>query len=148
MATKAYAKELTRVQLEEMGICNIYWDEDNQEWWIDRYWKKKAKSKEKTHQHLKITSSVCKHKYSPDVTYPIVGFSYLSASHVYPLARVIWAWFKGKVNAGMVIDHIDNNKFNCRLDNLQEVTPEINIRKRYIDNPGVKYFNQYTNREE
>lgn len=35
----------------------------------------------------------------------------------------------------MVIDHIDNNPFNNRVKNLQKLTPEENLRKRFEDNP-------------
>ena len=37
----------------------------------------------------------------------------------------------------MVIDHIDNNPYNNRVDNLQKLTPEENLRKRFIDNPNA-----------
>lgn len=43
--------------------------------------------------------------------------------------RAMWAWFYGSVPEGMVIDHINNNKSDNRIDNLQLFTPQQNILK-------------------
>lgn len=51
------------------------------------------------------------------------------------MARVLYAWFKGDIDDGMVVDHIDNNPFNNCLSNLQLLTQERNLEKRYKDNP-------------
>ena len=51
------------------------------------------------------------------------------------MGRVIYAWFIGYIEAGMVIDHIDNNPYNNRIENLQKLTPEENLEKRFVDNP-------------
>ena len=36
----------------------------------------------------------------------------------------------------MVVDHIDNDPFNNMPFNLQALTQEENLRKRYSDNPN------------
>ncbi len=37
----------------------------------------------------------------------------------------------------MEVDHIDNDPFNNKLENLQLLTPEENLKKRFIDNPDA-----------
>lgn len=131
-------RQLTKQMLQQMGIYNIYWDTDNNEWWIDRYWYRYGKSREKKHIKLAISLAVTKHKYSKiDKSYPIVAFGYNNKTYTYPLARVIYCWFKGDIPEGMVIDHIDNNPYNNSIDNLQLLTQEDNLRKRFVDNPNA-----------
>lgn len=127
---------LTKEMLKQNGIYEVYWDEDVNEWWIDRYWYKN-RSKEKTHRRIKITISIRKHKYTQDKSYPIVTFSNKNKVTCLPLARFLYAWFHGEVKEGEVVDHIDNNAFNNRLENLQVLTPEQNLAKRFIDNPNA-----------
>ena len=43
--------------------------------------------------------------------------------------RVVYAWYKKIIPAGMILDHLDNNKTNNHLDNLRLVTPSENIVK-------------------
>ena len=130
---RAMYKQLTKEMLKEWGIETISWDADNNEWWIDRYWYKN-KSKAKYHNRLKVSVAVCKHKYTQDKSYPIVTLSYKQQVICLPLSRIIYAWFKGEVPEGLVVDHIDNNPFNNRIDNLQLMTQAKNLEKRYIDN--------------
>lgn len=49
-----------------------------------------------------------------------------------PLHRAIWAWYKGEVPEGMVVDHIDNKHethYDNRIENLQLLTPTENLAK-------------------
>lgn len=43
--------------------------------------------------------------------------------------RVVWEHFGGKLNRGMVIDHIDENKSNNNITNLQSITQSANVIK-------------------
>lgn len=48
------------------------------------------------------------------------------------LSRAIWAWFKGEVPEGMVVDHVDNSHRHIqdyRLENLQCITQKANVNK-------------------
>lgn len=140
-----YCRGLTREQLKEMGITNIDWDRDTNEWWINRYWYYRKHSGKKVHQHLTISQATVKHKYGTDKTYPKIQLSYCNKQYAFPLSRVIYAWFVKDIPDGYVIDHIDNNPFNNEVDNLEMMTIEENLRKRYTDNNKV-CFNQYKNR--
>lgn len=44
--------------------------------------------------------------------------------------RIIWEAFNGRIPKGYDIDHIDGNHLNNRLDNLQLLTHNENIKKR------------------
>lgn len=58
--------------------------------------------------------------------------------------RIVYIWFNGIQHAGMVIDHINNNQLDNRLENLQEVTPEENLAKdrSYCRKEKVKFFDK------
>ena len=48
------------------------------------------------------------------------------------LSRAIWAWFKGEVPEGMVVDHVNNSHRHIqdyRLENLQCITQKANVNK-------------------
>lgn len=43
--------------------------------------------------------------------------------------RVVWEIFNGKIPEGMTVDHIDGNKLNNNIENLQLLSPMENARK-------------------
>lgn len=141
---REYGKALTKEMLQEWGIEEIYWDENINEWIIDRYWFKNN-SKAKVHKNLKIQNAVCKHKFTTDKSYPIITFSVSQHVITLPLARVIYAWFKGPIEEKAVIDHRNNDPYNNHPDNLQKLSVGENLAKRFIDNP-LSNRNQYTTR--
>ena len=141
---REYGKALTKEMLQEWGIEEIYWDENINEWIIDRYWFKNN-SKAKVHKNLKIQNAVCKHKFTTDKSYPIITFSVRQNVITLPLARVIYAWFKGPIEEKAVIDHRNNDPYNNHPDNLQKLSVGENLAKRFIDNP-LSNRNQYTTR--
>lgn len=51
--------------------------------------------------------------------------------------RAIYAWFFGEVPEGYVVDHIDNDKGNNSISNLQLLTPRENLQK---SRPKAKYI--------
>lgn len=127
--------KLTKKMLEDMGIVDIRLEEGDTDWYIERYWFKNSSKTIKTHTRIQITQAICKHKYTKCKSYPKINFYYKNKPYCYPLARVLYAWFKGDIKDGMVVDHIDNNPYNNSLDNLQLLTQEENLAKRYKDNP-------------
>lgn len=46
----------------------------------------------------------------------------------YLVHRVIWTHFNGAIPDGMVVDHIDRNRRNNRIENLRLLTIESNLR--------------------
>lgn len=46
-----------------------------------------------------------------------------------PVQRLVYAWYFDVVPEGMLVDHIDNNKLNNWLSNLQLLTPSENLCK-------------------
>lgn len=54
--------------------------------------------------------------------------------------QAVWVWFNGIVPDGFEIDHIDNNKLNNRIDNLQLLTPQQNYMKQAALIRGANNF--------
>ena len=142
MAKRNYCEELTREMLKEWGITQIDWCEREQQWWVNRYWYRYGRSKEKTNFRLKISKAIGKRKYTKSKEYYVVVFSLNNKAKTIPLARVLYAWFVEDIPAGYDVDHKNNDSLDNSLDNLQLLTREQNIAKRYIDNPNG-HRNQY-----
>ena len=64
----------------------------------------------------------------------------------YSVARFVYECFKGNIPNDKVVDHIDNNKNNNKIHNLQLLTNEENIRKSHCKK--VKSFNIETREEK
>lgn len=141
---REYCRGLTRQQLMDMGIYRIDWDKDSQQWWIDRYWYPNYRNKTKRHIRVKIHIVTAEHKYGKTKRYPKIQINYLGKGYAFPLSRVVYCWFINDIPDGYVIDHIDNDPFNNRLNNLQMLTIEENNRKRFED-LGVTCINQWYN---
>ena len=139
--------ELTREMLEEMGIKEVVWNDLTNEWNIWRVWYVNKSKKLTRYYRVTITEAKRTHRYVPTTIYPKVSFGYKNKNISIPLGRFIYAWFNGKVREGYEIDHKNNNKWDCTLDNLQELTPTENKRKRYLDNPNGCH-NQFDSMKE
>lgn len=147
--SRNYGKALTKEMLLEYGITKVeylpskgvYTFCEDTDWFIERYWRR-SNSKEFVTKRIKVTRAVCKHKYSSDKSYPIVTFTYNRQVICLPLARVVYAWYKGPIGEKEVIDHKDNNPYNNHWDNLQKLSVGENLAKRYLDNPNFAR-NQY-----
>ncbi|MBR2493790.1 MAG: HNH endonuclease [Paludibacteraceae bacterium] len=85
-----------------------------------------------------------KRKYVQDNYYPGLSFGYGGHNICLSLSKFLYAWFKGEVPEGYVVDHIDNNHFNNSISNLQLLTIKDNLAKRYTDN-NCPCFNQFHN---
>ena len=49
-----------------------------------------------------------------------------------PIHKLVWETFNGKIPEGLEIDHMDNNRKNNNIDNLQLVTRGENNRLRFV----------------
>ena len=77
---------------------------------------------------LKPTFGPAMRSYKKGSCYPLMRHFGNQACH-----RLVWETFVGPRQKGMEIDHINGNKFDWSLDNLQEVTPQENRRRaRYL----------------
>ena len=77
---------------------------------------------------LKPTFSPSSRSYKKGSCYPLMRHFGNQACH-----RLVWETFVGPRHKGMEIDHINGNKFDWSLGNLQEVTPQENRRRsRYL----------------
>jgi len=134
-----YCKGLTKEELQEVGIFDIKFYHDD--WHVFRYWYVNN-TQNKTIKEIAITKAVGKHKYRPNKVYPKVTFSTPNKKYNIPLSRLIYVWFKGDIPDGYVVDHIDNNSWNCMPSNLQILTVGENLAKRFEDNPDA-WTNQW-----
>lgn len=130
---KMYCKGLTKQELIDIGIIDVK-EEPNGSWSILRYWYKNN-SKAKELKTISITLARGKHKYRPDKYYQKITFCVKQRVYNISLSRLVYVWYKGDIPDGYVVDHIDNDSFNNKPDNLQILTIEENLTKRYTDNP-------------
>lgn len=135
-----YCKPLTKKELQDLGIMNVY--KKNGEWVVLRYWYQGSR-KEKDFVEIPISQARRKHVYRPDKYYPKVSFCAKQKHYSIALSRLLYVWFKGDITEpGMQVDHIDNDPYNNELDNLQLLTIKENLAKRYTDNPD-SWINQW-----
>ena len=79
------------------------------------------------------------------------GYKYFSLYAIntqksYSVSRFVYECFKGNIPDDKVVDHIDNNKINNKINNLQLLTNKENIRKSNCKK--VKSFNIETREEK
>jgi len=59
------------------------------------------------------------------------GYSHISINRkLYYLHNLIWIYFNGEIPENLEVDHIDNNRKNNTIENLQLLTHSDNLRKR------------------
>lgn len=139
-----YAEELTKKHLKEMGVIDVYWDEDQELWVIHRRWFRN-RSKTKMDDYF-FTGKVNNksHDQGKDKQYRVITWNYKGKVFSSSIARIVKAWVKGRVRAGYVVDHRNNDSLKDDWKNLREKTIKANNRKRFKDNK-CKCFNQYQN---
>ena len=126
-----YCKKLTKQELLDAGFTSVEYI-DNQ-WRVFRRWRKNN-SKEKIDTEIKVTLACGKHKYRPNKYYHKITYSFNRKAINIPLSRFIYVWFKGDIPDGYVVDHINNDSFDNRPENLQLLTVGDNLKKRFEDN--------------
>ena len=68
--------------------------------------------------------------------YPNIVFKVDSKTQNCYVHRFVYECFHGIIPDRMQVDHINNNKLDNRLGNLQLLSPSENTRKTYVDNPN------------
>ena len=126
-----YCRKLTKQELLDAGFTSIEYI-DNQ-WRVFRRWRKNN-SKEKVDTEIKVTLACGKHKYRPNKYYHKITYSFNRKVINIPLSRFIYVWFNGDIPDGFVVDHINNDSFDNRPENLQLLTVGDNLKKRFEDN--------------
>ena len=134
-----YCKKLTKQELLDAGFTSVEYI-DNQ-WRVFRRWRKNN-SKEKFDTEIKITLACGKHKYRPDKYYHKITYSLNGKAINIPLSRFIYAWFKGDIPDGYIINHINGDSFDNRPENLQLLTVGDYLKKRFEDNEEA-WVNQW-----
>ena len=134
-----YCKKLTKQELLDAGFTSVEYI-DNQ-WRVFRRWRKNS-SKEKFDTEIKVTLACGKHKYRPDKYYHKITYSFNRKVINIPLSRLIYVWFIGDIPDGYVVDHINNDSFDNRPENLQLLTVSDNLKKRFEDNEEA-WVNQW-----
>lgn len=122
-------RELTKETLEEQGITIVVDPNEECGYKITRYGRY-FKSYNMTLKQIKPTINGKVHPYGETQYYWIVGWSYKGQAQVYPLARVIYAYFNGKAPGDMDVDHINEDSLDNRVENLQLLSRRDNLAKR------------------
>lgn len=134
------AKTLTKEDLQKLGVTDVHRDGT-----VYVHGTKKAP-----------TTITSKKKYGTDCTYLAIalqdysrkiattqkvrrksGKLYVAPAWAYavrtiPLGRLVYAWFHGTVPGDLDVDHIDGDKMNNHIDNLQAITRRENLAKRTL----------------
>jgi hypothetical protein len=63
--------------------------------------------------------------------YLFTNFYYKGRAHCHLIHTVVWMAFKGSIPKGYEVDHINNNRKDCNLNNLQLLTKSQNNQKSY-----------------
>lgn len=135
-----YCAPLSKEELRKVGIVDV--KHIKNKWIVYRLWYINN-SRVKELKKISITEAKRSHKYRPTKVYPKVTFSTPGKKYSIPLSRLIYVWFKEDINEpGMQVDHIDNDPFNNDPNNLELISIEDNLAKRYADNPE-SWTNQY-----
>jgi hypothetical protein len=70
---------------------------------------------------------------------------------LYAAHRVIWVLHNGKIDESLVVNHIDNNRGNNKIENLELVTNAVNSRRSVLNrdplDTGVLYTKMSTGHE-
>lgn len=89
------------------------------------------------------------HQYGKDKTYLLVNIKLKFPDYdkprnvTIPLHRLVYVYFKGNYPEGYDIAHLDDDPFNCAIDNLEAMPHKDNIKDRKFN--GANQFRNSTN---
>lgn len=116
---KIYLKARTKEDLLEAGIVSV--SEDGKEILY------------KPSKHLDVVKKAAQYSDKENYYHVHIG-NYQIAAH-----RLIYIWFKGEIPAKHCVDHIDDDKQNNNIKNLQLLTWSENIKKnRKVSKQGTR----------
>lgn len=58
--------------------------------------------------------------------------------------RLVWRVYRGEIPFGIEINHIDEDRENCSVHNLELTTPKENSNKFFDNHPEMKPHNKFT----
>lgn len=81
------------------------------------------------------------HKYGKTIEYRLYSFYDSKTKKQFNILEhvLVWLWFNISIPAKYDIDHIDSNKLNNHIDNLQLLTRKENLRKRGVGRNQYSY---------
>lgn len=121
--SKCRSKEVTKQQLEDLGVVCVTEDGD-----VYVYNGKEVLKKTPIEVILKHKYSTNKKRYLYlDFYNPLTRKNIRIALH-----RIVYAWFNGVAREGMTIDHIDNDELNNNVHNLREMSLEENLSRKTV----------------
>jgi len=77
-------------------------------------------------------------RYFSSTGYPTVGLSRDGKPHTQHVHRIVAAAFLGPAPSGYQVDHINGDKADARLVNLEYVTQQENLRRARAASPKVR----------
>ena len=133
-----YASKLTKEDLMKYGIKDIWYDTNEEKYHIISKAGNEINLSKNKQKYLSFSvydldedgSRIKKPIEVKRLTKVSSTYNYKTKSIT--LHRAIYAWFKGEVPDGYIVDHIDNKHtthFDNRLENLQLLTPGENLAK-------------------
>ena len=79
-----------------------------------------------------ITFNNCNYYYNPDMGYWETKLKVNNKRTTYRLHQAVWEYYNGKIVGNMHIHHIDGNKSNNDISNLELLTPEEHLKKHSL----------------
>lgn len=115
----SYLRARTKEDLLEAGVISV--SEDGKEIFY------------KPSKHLDVVKKASQYLSKKNYYHVRIG------NHQMDTHRLVYIWFKGEIPAKHCVDHINDDKQNNNINNLQILTWSENVKKnRKVSTPGTK----------